>query len=155
MIILLIFIACLLLITGVEFQPIVLEDIRKDEITVVVRGEVEEEKELNLELYSTMEEALEEVELLEDADLSSLNPSTVLKDGDVIQIPKAEEVKKISINTGTKEELCTLPGIGEATAERIIEERETNGLFQSLEDLTRVKGIGEAKLEKLREYITL
>jgi competence protein ComEA len=63
------------------------------------------------------------------------------------------ETALININTATNEELQTLPGIGQATAAAIVEERESNGPFASVEDLMRVSGIGEKKLARLRELI--
>lgn len=69
-----------------------------------------------------------------------------------------EEVKvtgKVSINTATKEELMTLSGIGEAKAEAIIEYRNTNGEFTSIEDIKNVSGIGDAIFEKIKDDITI
>ncbi len=61
----------------------------------------------------------------------------------------------ISINTATNVELTSLPGIGETYAQRIIEYRETNGDFVSVDDLVNVKGIGERTLEKIKPFIKL
>lgn len=61
---------------------------------------------------------------------------------------------KISINTGTLEELQTLTGIGKSKAEAIIEYRNTNGLFKTIEDIKDVSGIGEAAFEKIKDNIT-
>lgn len=55
----------------------------------------------------------------------------------------------VNINTATKQELMTLPGIGEAMADRIILRRTEQGKFRTAEQLRTVKGIGEKKLEKL------
>ncbi len=62
---------------------------------------------------------------------------------------------KININRATEEELILLPGIGPALAKRIFEFRKTNGWFPKIEDLKKVKGIGEKKLKKMKPYITL
>jgi competence protein ComEA len=62
---------------------------------------------------------------------------------------------KININQATKSELLTINGIGSATADEIIAYREKNGAFSSIDDLTKVKGIGEKKAAKLSENITL
>jgi len=61
----------------------------------------------------------------------------------------------VNINTASCEELCTLPGIGDALANRIIAYREEHGLFAAAEELMNVSGIGEKKFEAIRERITL
>ncbi len=63
--------------------------------------------------------------------------------------------QKININTATKEELMLLSGIGESKAEAIIKYREENGAFQDINDLTKVSGIGESVLEKIKNNITI
>ncbi|NLL13672.1 MAG: ComEA family DNA-binding protein [Fibrobacter sp.] len=60
----------------------------------------------------------------------------------------------ININTATLEELIRLPGIGKAIAQDIIDNRLENGLFQKIEDLERVKGLGPAKLSKIKDNIS-
>ncbi len=62
---------------------------------------------------------------------------------------------KININTASVSELMTLDGIGEAKAKAIVEYREANGYFKSVNDLTLVSGIGEKTLEKNRDRITV
>lgn len=64
-----------------------------------------------------------------------------------------ENFGKVNINTALKEELATLPGIGETLAERIIAYREENGPFQKTEELVNVGGIGEKKWEAIRELV--
>lgn len=59
----------------------------------------------------------------------------------------------VDINKATVASLKTVPGIGKVTAERIVEWRETNGPFRRIEDLMKVKGIGDKTFEKLRPYI--
>lgn len=62
--------------------------------------------------------------------------------------------KTININTATLEELMSINGLGEAKAKAIIKYREENGYFKIIDDLLNVFGIGEALLEKIKEYIT-
>lgn len=62
---------------------------------------------------------------------------------------------KININTATKESLMTLSGVGESKALAIIEYREKNGLFKSIEDIMNVSGIGEAAYQKIKDSITV
>ena len=61
---------------------------------------------------------------------------------------------KININTATKEELMTLQGIGESKANDIIKYRDTNGKFNSIEDIKKVTGIGENVFASIKENIT-
>ena len=61
---------------------------------------------------------------------------------------------RVNINTAGLEELTTLPGIGEARAQAILDDREQNGPFRYPEELTRVKGIGEGIRAGLLDQIT-
>ena len=151
----LVFLCSVLVFLLVRNDPLNIEEETDDHITVTVEGAVQEEKPLQLDRYSILQEALDEISISDTADLSGLNPRTVLKDNDCIVIPEKTEQKKVSINTGTKEELMTLPGIGPATAEKIIQYREENGLFRETDELMQVRGIGEKKLAKIRELISL
>ncbi len=126
-----------------------------DNISVEVKGEVRKPGIYHLKAYSTVSDLLEMVELNDLADISSLNLTLVLKDNDVIVIDKKSQEEKISINTASLEQLCTIPYIGEKTAQKIIDYRQQNGPFQTLEELMNVKGIGEKKFAKMQEYIRL
>ena len=66
-----------------------------------------------------------------------------------------EENVSVNINTATKEELMTLPGIGEVLAGRIIEYRETYGRFVTAEQLMDVSGIGEQRYAELADLVTV
>lgn len=121
--------------------------------------------------------------LSEEADAKSLNQAQLLEDGQQITVLTAEEVKngvktgtgtaggtsgsgvgggagssgteaaKVNLNTATKEELMTLPGVGEARAEAIIAYRDENGGFKSAEDIMKIEGIKEKSYAKLQDKI--
>lgn len=63
------------------------------------------------------------------------------------------EEKSVDLNSATLEVLLTLPGIGKKTAENIVIYRNSNGKFNSLDDLLNVKGIGKSKLSKIKKYL--
>ena len=65
------------------------------------------------------------------------------------------EKRKVPINSATPKELTAIPGIGEKTALKIIEYRDRKGHFNSPEDLLDIKGIGPAKLEKMRPFLKI
>lgn len=60
----------------------------------------------------------------------------------------------LDVNTATVEQLVEIKGLGEKTAEAIVQYREDHGPFASIDDLAQVKGIGEKKVESLREHLT-
>ena len=60
----------------------------------------------------------------------------------------------INLNTASAEKLATLPGIGPSIARRIIEYRDAQGLFEAVEDLMNVKGIGPKKFERIKPYLS-
>ena len=144
-------------VLSIDIAPLSIDDISQDEIQVTVSGAVEHEGTLVLDRYATVQDALDEAKPLDNADVSSLNPLMILSDQDVLVVPEfnAESAVTVSINTGTLEELDSLPGIGPSTAQSIIDYRNANGLFQTIEDIMNVKGIGEAKFEKMKDMITL
>lgn len=72
-----------------------------------------------------------------------------------INIDLKEDNGKININTASKEELTTLPGVGESKAEAIIKYREDNGNYEKIEDIKNVSGIGESAFEKIKDNITV
>lgn len=63
--------------------------------------------------------------------------------------------KPININTANSDELQQVPGIGPATAEKILQMRKSYGAFKSVDDLLSIRGIGKKRLEKMRKYLTV
>jgi competence protein ComEA len=63
--------------------------------------------------------------------------------------------KPVNINAATSEELQQVPGIGPATAEKILQMRKSYGSFKSVDDLLAIKGIGKKRLDKMRKYLTV
>ena len=72
---------------------------------------------------------------------------------DNIQKKTLPAEKSINLNSATVEELVNLPGIGEKTAQKIIEYRDKHKRFRNINELLNIKGIGEAKLAKIKKYI--
>ena len=100
----------------------------------------------------------------EAADAAGLNLARFVSDGEQIIVPAIGEAPaagaggvpgKVNLNTADAALLDTLPGVGPATAAKIIAWREQNGRFESIEDLLDVGGIGQAKFEGLRDLVTV
>lgn len=64
-----------------------------------------------------------------------------------------QKTKKVNINTATQEELNSLPGVGESTANKILNYRKEKGKFKTKEDIKNVSGIGESKFNKIKDLI--
>lgn len=112
---------------------------------------------------------------LENADTAGINQASVLSDGEKLQIYTKEEAQqmekspksfsdsqnnienngKVNINTADLIELQKIPGVGEKKAQSIMEYREKNGKFQSIEQLQEVSGIKGKTFEKIKDYITV
>ena len=106
-----------------------------------------------------------------DAATDYWNQARLLKDGEMIYVPskgevtehlfeqditgKTNESDKVNINTASKEELMTLPGIGETKALAILAYRQENGPFSSLEELKQVEGIKDAVFSKVKGHIEI
>jgi competence protein ComEA len=103
------------------------------------------------------------------AQLQALNLAAPLADGTQVLVPRegaplpspalgAGTVASgglVNVNTATAEELETLPGIGEVTAQAIIDHRTENGPFTSVDQLLDVTGIGDVTLENIRDLVTV
>ena len=157
------------------------KDIRKDYdnsikdvnmITIHISGEVNNPGIVNIESDKRLSDAVDKLGgVTENADLNNINLAMKIEDAKHYIIPKiGEEIKnnesinnennnigsnKVNINNATIEDLDKLPGIGEATANKIINYREENGDFKSIEELKNVNGIGSKKYEQIKDEITL
>ena len=158
------------------------ENISNKEITVYVSGEVNKSGVVTLKEGDRLAVAVEKLGgTTKKADLNNINLAIRVKDEEHYIIPKIVEAKqedlkdvnntkdienaeiknentakdssKININTATLEELDKLPGVGEATANKIISHREENGQFKTIEDIKNVNGIGDKKFENMKELI--
>ena len=137
-------------------------------ITVYVCGEVQNPDVYELPQTARIYDAIEAAGgMKETAAKDALNLAEPLVDGQQIKVFSKEEVAteatgeknaadaKVNLNTAGKEELMTLPGIGESKAESIISYRESSGGFKSIEDIMLIEGIKEGVFKKIRDKIKI
>lgn len=148
-------------------------------IVVEIKGEVKKPDVYILNENAIVKELIDAAGgLTENAELRSINRAKKLQNHELIYIAnkndgnkessnlssqvsssnnkvQLENGKKVNINTGTLEELKTLNGIGDSKAKSIIEYREQNGVYKSIEDIKNVTGIGEKMFEKIKEQIEI
>lgn len=131
-------------------------------IFVYVCGAVECEGVYELPVGSRAYEAIEMAGgFREDAATTQLNQAQVLEDESRLYVPTLAELAeeqaksdgKVNLNTATKEELMSLPGVGESRADSIVKYREDVGNFQKVEDIMQVSGIKEGLFSKIKEFI--
>ncbi len=141
-------------------------DVEPIKIVVYVVGEVNEPGIFEVEDGTRVHEVLEMAGgVTEDADVTRLNLAKVLVDEEKINVPKRivfeEETKEgkqsslVNINTANVDTLSTLSGIGKSTAQKIIQYRNENGYFDTIEDIMNVSGIGENKFNAIKDNITV
>lgn len=141
--------------------------VETETIKIHITGEINNPGIIELNAGDRVSDAIEKAGgATQNADLSKVNLAYILSDGEKIYIPNyndEEDVKftvssegknnKVNINTADLEVLQKLSGIGKSTAEAIIEYREKNGKFSSIDDIKNVSGIGESKFEKIKDDI--
>lgn len=146
------------------------EESEPKEIIVHISGQVNNPGIVKLEVGARVIDAVNLAGgLKNEADLDKINLAKKLEDEEKIYIPAlgeegdvdfsdsqstAEGNGKVNINTCTKDELLSLPGIGEVLADRIIDYREQTP-FKNIEDIMNVSGIGEKKFESIKEMIII
>lgn len=136
-------------------------------IVVSVAGAVERPGIVELEQGERVADAIEAAGgLVDGADPGFLNLAREVADGDLVAVPDAGDEQAapgaagsaggpVNINAADAQTLTSLPGIGPVLAERIVSYRESNGSFQSLEELAEVRGIGSSLLEQLEDQVVL
>lgn len=147
------------------------------EITVYVTGAVNRPGVVTLKEGARIGDAVNLCGgVLPTGDAERINMAQPLKDGQKVQVPEKAQVSRsagagkakpgkagssvegelVNLNTADLQALDTLPGIGPATAQKIIDYREeTEGGFQDIADLKKIKGIGEAKFAKLKDKVCI
>lgn len=149
-----------------------IESKESKDITTYINGEVKTPGVYKVKEESRVEDLVKMAGgFTESADKYKLNLAKKLKDEDYIYVDKKVEGQsgvaapqgsksngvgqdgKININAASKEELKTVPGIGDVTAQKIIDYREKSGSFSAIEDLKKLGGIGDKTLEKMKDKI--
>jgi len=147
-----------------------LEELQKEKIGVYIDGEVNKPGYIQIPNGSTLKYAINKAGgITINADIQNIDENMILKNQEKIIIPKIiennidegeetslddNENDKININTASVDELTELQGIGEKTAEKIIEYRRQNK-FNNIEEIMEVKGIGESKFENIKDKIAI
>lgn len=149
---------------------------QENKIKVYVTGAVNNAGVVELNEGSRIQDAINLAGgVRDDANLEEVNLAYCLEDGQKLYIPNINEKEveylstengdkviegyknsdtlKVNINTGGVEELKKLPGVGESLAQKIIDYRNENGKFKTVDDLKNVSGIGEKKFESMSEYL--
>lgn len=148
----------LLVLLILSNRPIKFNDLSKlkpTSISVEVKGHLNNAGTFQLDYPATIEDLLTQLDLRADSDYSHLNLNAKLFDKEVISIKEKSEPVKVSINSGSIQDLMSLKGIGRVMAERIIDYRTNVAPFKKLEELKNVKGIGEKIFQDILDFINL
>lgn len=156
------------------------EEISPKEIVVHITGAVQKEGIVRIKEGSRIIDAIEAAGgMTNETSLDMINLAYTVKDGQKIYVPKLSDAErvfkegedsnivivdkgtekdsnsstKININTANISQLESISGIGESTANKIIQYREKNGRFKTIEEIKNVSGIGELKYENIKDSI--
>ncbi len=151
------------IILNTEDNKIITTSETNDEIVVYISGEVNSPDVYTLPNGSRVVDLVELAGgVTDNANVNDINLSKKIKDEDHIHIPAVGETTSttssnngypININTATKEQLKTLPNIGDVTADNIIKYREENNGFKNIEEIKNVSRIGDTMFQNLKDYI--
>lgn len=152
------------------------DNTKETKIFIDIKGAVKHPNVYEMASSNRVIDALNKAEVLNDADLSQLNLSEKLVDQKLIYVPKkgensmkinsqqstlnSSDVKintnqPLNLNSATEEQLKNIPGIGPSKAKEILNYREQNHGFNSIDDLMKIKGFGKKTFEKLKEHFTI
>ena len=152
------------------------DNTKETKIFIDIKGAVKHPNVYEMSSSNRVIDALNKAEVLKDADLSQLNLSEKLVDQKLIYVPKkgensmkidsqqaalnSSDVKintnqPLNLNSATEEQLKNIPGIGPSKAKDILNYREKNNGFNSINDLMKIKGFGKKTFEKLKEHFTI
>ncbi|MDW8799843.1 helix-hairpin-helix domain-containing protein [Clostridium sp. A1-XYC3] len=154
------------------FNETTVVESKASNITVYINGEVKNPGVYKLKNDSRVEDLVKIAGgFNSESDKDKLNLAKKLKDEDYVYVDRKNQIKdsqtasqstinkgtgqnsKVDINTATKEELKTIPGIGDVTAQKILDYREKNGRFSSIEDLKNIDRIGDKTVENMKDKI--
>ncbi|CUB17462.1 helix-hairpin-helix domain-containing protein [Bacillus spizizenii] len=157
-----------------EVKQEAFKDESNETIVIDIKGAVKHPGVYEMRTGDRLSQAIEKAGgTSEQADEMQVNLAELLQDGTVVYIPKRGEETAVqqgvggaiqsdggkgalvNINTATLEELQGISGVGPSKAEAIIAYREENGRYQTIEDITKVSGIGEKSFEKIKSSITV
>ena len=152
------------------------DNTKETKIFIDIKGAVKHPNVYEMASSNRVIDALNKAEVLKDADLSQLNLSEKLVDQKLIYVPKkgensmkinsqqstlnSSDVKintnqPLNLNSATEEQLKNIPGIGPSKAKEILNYREQNHGFNSIDDLMKIKGFGKKTFEKMKEHFTI